>query len=178
MSYYLIAFLLLSVPLLRDEAPASESRVQEMHDFHISRCEINWDAATGDLQIAAHIFIDDLEEALRRKGIVGLRIGTPTEKDNAEEAIMQYLTQTILITHGKRRLIATLIGKELSDDKMAIWCYLEIPAQKNLHQLTIENSLLTEVFPDQKNIVDFTISGKRKEFIIFDSRTRNATFTF
>jgi hypothetical protein len=148
------------------------------HDFHISRCEINWDQKSGDIQIAAHIFIDDLETALMWRGVTGLRIGTETEKSDADRFITSYFSQKLVFREEVKTLPFVLVGKEVSNDKMAIWCYLEVPAQKHLKSLTVENSLLTEVFPDQKNIVELTMNGKRKGFVILDGKKKSETFTF
>lgn len=172
---YFIFGPLFGQPLASDTAWFKSS---EVHDFHISRTEINWDQKSGDIQIATHIFIDDLETALKWLGINGLRIGSTTEKSDADKFISSYIAQKLVCRDGTKSLPFALLGKELSEDKMAIWCYLEIPAQKNLKSLTIENSLLTEIFPDQKNIVDITINGKRKGFSIFDGKKKSETFPF
>ncbi|MFZ1524138.1 MAG: DUF6702 family protein, partial [Saprospiraceae bacterium] len=49
------------------------------HDFHLSRCEINYETTSGDVQIAAHIFLDDLENAIALTGRKGLFIATAKE---------------------------------------------------------------------------------------------------
>jgi hypothetical protein len=59
---------------------------------------------------------------------------------------------------------------------MAVWCYLEIEGLKNLSFLDIENKILTEVFNDQKNIVDFTVDKKKKHFTIFDNKKIKETY--
>lgn len=148
------------------------------HDFHISRCEINWDQKSGDVQIAAHIFIDDLETALQWKGVKGLKIGSGSESKEADRHISSYLSQHLLCKEQNNPLSFSFLGKELSDDKMAIWCYLEVPAQKNIKKLTIENSILTEIFSDQKNIVEVTMNGKRTGFVILDGKRKSETFLF
>ena len=148
------------------------------HDFHISRCEINWDEKSGDLQIAAHIFIDDLETALQWKGVKGLRIGTDKESKEADRYITNYLSQHLRCKDQNSALTFSFLGKEVSEDKMAVWCYLEVSSQKQIKKLTVENSLLTEIFPDQKNIVEFTLNGKRSGFVILDGKKKAETFVF
>ncbi len=149
-----------------------------VHEFHISRCEINWDERSGDIQIAAHIFIDDLETALQWKGVKGLKIGSDKESKDADRHIANYLSQHLQCKEQNTSLSFSFLGKELSDDKMAIWCYLEVAAQKNIKKVTVENSILTEIFPDQKNIVEVTINGKRTGFVILDGKKKTETFVF
>jgi hypothetical protein len=64
----------------------------------------------------------------------------------------------------------TFLGKETSKDKLAVWCYLEATGLKNISALDIENIILTELYNDQKNIVDFTVDKKKKHFTIFDTK--------
>lgn len=148
------------------------------HDFHLSRCEINYETASGDIQIAAHVFIDDLELALKKSGIHSLYICTPKESERAQAAIEAYMHQKLSFYVNGKKIVPIMLGKEASDDLMAVWCYFEISGNKNLRQLKIENKILTELFNDQKNIVDFTVNKRKKGFAIFDSARFEETFSF
>lgn len=148
------------------------------HDFHLSRCEINYETATGDIQIAAHVFIDDLELALKKSGIHTLYICTPKESEKTHAAIEAYMNQKLSFYVNGKKLVPVMLGKEASDDLMAVWCYFEISGNKNLRQVKIENKILTELFNDQKNIVDFTVDKRKKGFAIFDSERFEETFSF
>lgn len=140
------------------------------HDFHISRCEINYETKTGDLQIAAHIFIDDLEDALILMGKKDLYIGTTKENSNCNDVIEQYINQKFIIKSSNQTQKLSLLGKETSKDKLAVWCYLEVTGLKNITNIDVENIILTEIFNDQKNIVDFTVDKKKKHFTVFDAK--------
>ena len=63
------------------------------------------------------------------------------------------------------------MGKEESEDLIAIWCYLEKTEIKELHSVAIKNSLLTEIYDDQKNMVSFHGRGIKKYFLMdFDTQ--------
>jgi hypothetical protein len=141
----------------------------DAHDFHISRCEINYDKRSGDLQVAAHIFLDDLEATLSKLGKRQLFLCTPKESTDGDTAIEQYINQKLILKVGGKVIKLSLLGKETSKDKLAVWCYLEAQGLKNLSVFDIENSILTELYNDQKNIVDFTVDKKKKHFTIFDT---------
>jgi hypothetical protein len=148
------------------------------HDFHLSRCEINYDSASGDIQIAAHIFIDDLELAIKQTGVHSLYICTPKESAKANAAIEAYLNQKLSFYVNGKKVTPELLGKEASEDMMAVWCYFEIAGYKNLRQVKIENKILTEVFNDQKNIVDVTVDKRKKGFAIFDTNRIEEVFSW
>ena len=140
-----------------------------LHEFHLSRTEINYDSQTHEVQIAVHLFIDDFESALTKSGSKKLYLCTPKEVVSADDDIEMYINKNMIVYISGQPIPATLLGKETSQDKMAVWCYLEISNVKNIAEVTIENKLLIELFNDQKNITDFTVNKKRNSFIIFDS---------
>lgn len=146
------------------------------HDFHVSRSEINYETSSGDIQIAVHVFIDDLESAIARSGTSGLKIYMPGENNNADEHIEKYLRSRLSVAVGNSGVKPIFIGRELSKDKMAVWCYLEVPGQKNVSAIRVNNSLLTELYNDQKNIVDFTVDNKKKQIVVLDSKTTEGIF--
>lgn len=147
------------------------------HDFHLSRCEINYETATGDIQIAAHIFIDDLENALGQTGAKRVYIATSKESADCNTLIEKYINQKLKLKAANRILTPSFLGKESSKDMTAVWCYLEVTNIKNLKEFEIENKILTEIFIDQKNIIDFTVNKKKKHFTIFDSKKTSEIYS-
>lgn len=143
------------------------------HDFHVSRSEINYETGTGDIQIAVHVFWDDLESAVTKSGKPALNLFSPSEIRDADLHLEKYLLSRIAVAAGDHAVTPELLGKELSKDRLAVWCYLEIQGQKNVKSLKITNKLLTELYNDQKNIVDFTIDNKKKQILVLDSKTIN-----
>jgi hypothetical protein len=141
-----------------------------VHDFHLSRCEINYETSTGDLQIAAHIFIDDLEQAMIKDGGNKLYLSTNRESQEAENDIEKYIRKHLRIKANGKSIKFDLLGKETTKDMIAVWCYLEATGLKNLTSVEIENKILTELYNDQKNIVDFKVDKKKKFFAIFDAK--------
>lgn len=148
------------------------------HDFHLSRCEINYDVKSGDLQVAAHIFIDDLEKAILETSKKDLFLATSKEKAESEAEIFKYIHQKLIMRVGGKTIPLTWIGKEVSDDKIALWCYLEAQNVRIKPSLLLENKILTELYQDQKNIVDFTVDKKKTHFAIFDYKNFQEDFPF
>lgn len=148
-----------------------------IHEFHISRCEVNYTKKDKALQFSIHLFIDDLEDALSNSGHKSLKLCTPSENVNSEQYIQKYINDKVKIAVNGKNLALEMLGKETSKDKMAVWCYLEVTNITELKNLTIDNKLLLEVFNDQKNIVVFTIENKKSTFFIFDHKvTQNQLF--
>lgn len=147
------------------------------HDFHLSNSQLKYKSATGVLQLSVKIFIDDLETALAEKNITGLYIGTEKETEDSSLYIEDYLKEVIHIFSGEDTLSSTFIGKELSDDLSAVWCYIQYEEVTDCTDIRVTNSILTEIFDDQKNIFTFSTEVGRKDYFTFDSTDKEKTFS-
>ncbi len=172
--YCLYLFLFL-VPASRD---FSVVETAPEHEFHISKCLIEFNEKEKALQFTLHLFIDDLEEALRQQGADKLFICTDKEVENAEEYIYKYLQQKLAISLEGKQVEYTFIGKEMSEDMVAVWCYLEIENVENIQQLHVKNSILLEAFDDQKNIISIIGPNKKKGYLLFNNTKNEETLKF
>ncbi|MCO6478402.1 MAG: hypothetical protein J5I94_17360 [Phaeodactylibacter sp.] len=137
------------------------------HDFHVSKCLVEYNEGERALQMSLHLFIDDLEEALRRQGKDNLFICTRKEDQQAETYIYRYLQQNFRFEVDGKERDYVFIGKEVSEDLAAVWCYLEITGVSSLKELKVNNSILMEVFDDQKNLVSVNGPGRKQGLLLF-----------
>ncbi len=134
-----------------------------LHEFHVSKCVIEY--KDNMLQISMHLFIDDLEKALEEQGVTKQYIGTEREASTADELIARYIQQRFSIDVNETDLSYQFLGKELTEDLTAIWCYMEVSNLEELQHLRIANSVLMEIYDDQKNLT--TIYGPNKKMKSF-----------
>ena len=137
------------------------------HDFHVSKCLVEYNEGEQALQMSLHLFIDDLEEALRRQGADKLFICTNKEDEQAEQYILRYLKQHFRFEVNGQERDYTFIGKEVSEDLAAVWCYLEIADVSGLKNLQVSNSIMMDVFDNQKNLVSITGPGGKQGLLLF-----------
>jgi hypothetical protein len=140
-----------------------------LHAFHLSKTEINFDEPSMSLQVASKIYIDDLELHLGLDGYKYLKIGTQKEHRLSDSLILNYIQNHLIIkTDNPQKLNYNYLGKELSEDLLAIWLYIEIPLQEKPAQLEIKNSILTDYYDDQKNMVIVKRNNKMIEHTMLD----------
>lgn len=138
-----------------------------LHEYHLSNTEVRFNKQESALQITTRIFIDDLEETLGNLGHTGLFLCTEREPEHAEALIEEYLKNNLLIKVDGAIQNFEYLGKEMSDDLIAVWCYLEVIDVNPQTDIEVENNVLLESFDDQKNIVNVkTDEGKRSMFIL------------
>ena len=144
-----------------------------IHDFHVSQALINYNADNRSFEISLHIFIDDLEIALLERGIEKLFIATDRENKNADDHIFGYLHDRFRIISDKDTVNFSFLGKETSHDLMAVWCYLEAVEIPSPREITIYNTILTEIYSDQKNLITLTCPGVER-YILFDKKKESS----
>ena len=123
------------------------------HDFHLSKCLVEYSESDQALQVSLYVFIDDLEEALRQKGADNLFIGTEKEDAKAEKHMAEYFQNTFKIQVDEEEKKFEFLGKELSEDLIAVWCYLEIGGIEHIKNLKIKH--LQIYFTSNKSIIKF-----------------------
>ncbi len=138
MKYLLISFLFLAPP----------------HDFHLSKCVIEYNEEEKAIQVSMQIFLDDLEEALRREGADKLALCTDKEAPDAEAHLIRYLQKHFILEVDGQPTDYHYLGKEISEDLLSAWCYIEIENVTNLAALGVTNNILMETFDDQQNIIN------------------------
>lgn len=139
------------------------------HPVHLSLCELRLNGATRSFEVSVKIFIDDLEATLGADGYADLRIGTDREGPATDQAILQYLKKHLRVEIDGKGLDAVLHGKEVTDDYLAVWCYVEYPGlPAGARTCRVTNDILFERYDDQKNILDVKMSATHKATTILE----------
>lgn len=150
----------------------------DLHEFHVSKCLIEYRSDEKVIQISLHLFIDDVEEALRRQGTDKLFLCSEKENKQAVVYLERYLRQALQLKLDGKEQPFRFVGKEASDDWMGMWCYLEAIDIRAFRELSLTNAILTEVFDDQKNIVNIVGSNHQKSALLFHKQKTQQSVTF
>ncbi len=149
-------------------------RTEASHDFHLSKCDIAYNKDAGSLEVSLSIFIDDLELALSKNGHNDLFLCTDREVEKADEYIFEYIQRHLIIKVDGRKLNdIEWVGKEVSDDLAAVWCYIEFRNVTPVKQVSVHYDLLMEVFEDQQNIVKMIMSPRKKAYFLLSLSERS-----
>ena len=152
---------------LNQEAPSAFTANEEMHKYHLSKTLVEYNEQEQAIQVSMHLFIDDLEEALRQKGNDKLFICTKKEAADAEVHMKKYISENFQLAVNGAPMKYQFLGKEAAEDLMGVWCYLEITDLSSISSLRVTNKLLLEIFDDQKNITQISGPEKKGGYFIF-----------
>ena len=132
-----------------------------LHPLHVSVTEIEYNPKAKALQIISRIFVDDLETAIRTStNHPELDILKPGAGFTTQDLVADYLVGRLDITLDGKAQKITLLGYEQED--LALVCYLEIENVTAFKSVVIKNSIITEAYDDQSNLVHITYNGPVK----------------
>ena len=121
------------------------------HEFHTSLAQIHYNKSSQSFEVKFRVFKDDLETALT---LMDNNNKITIDAPQADKLIEQYLTKNLIFFDKQnQRKALTFIGKEVEVD--VTWIYAEISVTDLPSGMRLQNSVLTELFSDQVNIVNF-----------------------
>ena len=146
------------------------STVFLLHDFHVTHTTLHYNSQKESIEITVKVAIDDLEHALEDHGAHSLNIGSSKESETVNKLIENYFKQRLKVSPNNNPVTYTWVGKEVSKDLHDLYVYFEIAdcnANGQIKSLQVENTIFTEILPDQANIV----------LVEFGEDNHNLTFT-
>ena len=151
----------------------------DVHPIHISNCELRFNEGSSTFQVSLKMYIDDLEVAIKNEGYPLLNLGDTKEDIQADEYLHSYIDKYFTIEIDGKKWKSQFVGKEISDDYLAIWCYLEysgdlVRAQK----FVLTNRVLLDLYNDQRNIMDIRMNSTHKAFTILEPGHPSWSYTF
>lgn len=141
------------------------------HKFYVSLTEIRYYMQTKSFEISMRLFPDDLDLAISNITGINPQLATKLEHQDADQWARDYIFQHFGIFADDEKLAIHYIGKEAEGD--AIWIYMETSCKELPTELRVLNSMLTESFEDQKNIVQLYIADMNKGWLFDLEHTEN-----
>lgn len=155
--YFLIIFLIIG-----SREVAKSASPSPLHDFHTSLAELNYNQGTKSFEVSLRVFTDDFEKALSQANNLGNFHLEKGKKHN--DLIEKYLKEHFYLLNSKeQKEELTFYGKEMEAD--ITWLYFEIPVKKSIKGYQVHNSMFTEVFADQINMVNFFYLKAKKTYL-------------
>lgn len=129
------------------------------HPIHISVSDVT--ISESEIEWVVRIFKDDLLLAVYGDA---LDMSVLDNEDQVRKDILAYLNRTIGISADNVKTAWTL--KDLHPDPEAIWITITSPVKPgDIQKLTIRNTILLDVYGDQKNIVNLKSMGLKKNMV-------------
>ncbi|MEM6377634.1 MAG: DUF6702 family protein [Bacteroidota bacterium] len=139
------------------------------HPIHLSVTEVSAEDAQSELNFSITFFMDDFGVAAKYPKYAD---AINTGKMTVDELILQHLQKHLKVKVNGKALKYKIKRKE--SNFPSVTCYLDLQKlPKELSTLEIENTLLLELFDDQKNMVHIRIPGKKQGSMILDHKKKS-----
>jgi hypothetical protein len=149
----LAALLLSFVLALAPSMGAGAGDESAPHDLHLTSA--NAVVEGESVLVRIRFFKDDLEAALGRR--LGVSVLAMADTPEVRRVFLAYLAEHLEVAADSAPLKAVLLasGEDVLDREPVWWCALEYRADAPVGELTMRNTLLFELFDDQRNVVKF-----------------------
>jgi hypothetical protein len=129
-----------------------------LHPLHVSVTEIEMDDKDKRLEIMMRVFMDDLEVTLRNEyKNPDLDILNPRGL-TVDQMMDNYLKKHFKIMLDNKSVATKYLGHEQEGD--AFIFYVEVGNVKKWKTINVQNSIITDTFDDQSNLVHVTVGEK------------------
>lgn len=140
------------------------------HKYYVTITEAEYNAKSKTFELSIKFIGHDLEKALSEYGHPNLSLGTADENPKANEYLQAYIEKRFRLIADEKTLDFKFIGKEVNNDDF-IYCYMESEQVAAPKTITIKNSLLTEVFNEQKNAVYLGVNDDKHTLNFHEGKT-------
>lgn len=134
------------------------------HKYYLSVTDVQYNETSQSLQMITRLFYDDVEDVLQARYDEAIVVDATADQELLDRYLTKYLKAKFKVSINSKRQEVVFVGKEYEDDYIVI--YSEIENVSSIKTLELENTLLMDVFSEQKNMVHSEILGKKKSFLM------------
>ena len=136
-----------------------------LHPVHVSVMNIDVSTENLKLSYSLRIYADDLEYALIHKYDTLICLTDSLGISNAELSLLKsYLNDNLKISQKDKVLKATLT--DMNRESELLWLRYDVRLDNDADTLTVKNTVLFDLFYDQKNLVIVQINNKEYGYTI------------
>lgn len=151
------------------------NNVSDRHPFFVSVTELEYNPSEKTVEISCKLFTDDLEKTLRTLYPGKIDLLNLQKKAEMTPILQDYIRKNLKISMNGQAGTMQFLGFEQQQE--TIVSYLEIPQTAMVQKISIENTLLYSVHPQQMGIVHCIVQGNRKSSRLLNPES-HLEFTF
>lgn len=134
------------------------------HEFYLSVTDITYIESEKSLQIISRVFTDDFEDVINKRYDKDFKLIPSLEVKEIDDYIEKYIRDKFVLETDDELLKFNYLGRKYKDDM--VYLFLEVEGLEQFKSLTVENSILTDLYQDQKNMIHFKSDDFKKSFIL------------
>jgi len=139
------------------------------HPVHVSVINIDYFSAKKEMDVSFKVFTDDFQLLFIHLYETKIGFNTKEEYWHAKERIDQYFNSHFQLSDNEKKYSLKFMGLKKNDD--SVWFNYKIENLESNKELKLVNTVLLDLYMDQKNLVFFK-SGKTEKGYQYDFKNR------
>ena len=141
------------------------------HPYHVSYTQVDYKPVAKELTFSIELFTDDLENAIKLDyKPEKFYLGGATVSDSTEILLQKYIMDKLtVIMDGVVLKKPIFLPSQSTPDRTTI--YFEFTDLPKFQSLTLYSELLTSLFKDQQNIIEFNNESKKEKALLTLKKT-------
>ncbi len=146
---------------------------QILHPVHISFTTIEYFENERKFKILFKIFVDDFDLVLNGEYGEDLKLHEGRWEKNYSKVIGKYITEHFkLVADGKDKTKSLLKLTNHEVKEQAMWLYYDFDYKVKSEIFNIQNTLMMDLYPDQKNLLIFVFKEEQKAVQFNNKQTK------
>ncbi|MCH5596514.1 DUF6702 family protein [Niabella ginsengisoli] len=147
-----------------------------VHPYHVSATEMEYDAKTKRIEISTKIFTDDFENVLNKLYKQKVDLSDRSVRPQMTALIKKYISTHLSVKSDQKILPLQLYGWEIDHEAVYVYSIANAPSF-NPQKINVQKTVLYDLFDDQVNIIHFIYNGKRKSNkLVYPDKEVNVSF--
>lgn len=140
---------------------------ESSHPVYIAVTQLEYNEKKHETELSIKIFHEDMEKALQglRPTIKSFGLKTDRELPETNNLIEIYFQKSLQIKINNKNCAFKFIGKEYEAGEV-LWCYFTVDNKKSFKTIEITNTIFTELYPKQNNIIQIVQAKTRKNLLL------------
>jgi len=138
-----------------------------LHKFYMGIYQVEYVPAKKRLQISMRLFVDDCNTALYQNYQQKTKLGDKQETAAEVNLLTTYIQSHFKVSINGKSFPLQFKRKEL--DNNVLVCYYTCEEVPKLSRVVIENTVFTDVFSEQQNMIQAQLFGKKQSALLTQS---------
>mgnify|MGYP003629683125 FL=1 len=150
----LLVLILVALPLMAASA----------HKYYFSVTQADYDVKSKSLKMVTRVFYDDLEKVFQERYDKTIKVDKTYDQEKLDAYIQKYFNSKFIVSVNGKEQKLSYIGHK--DEVDYVVCFVEVKNITNPQSIEIENTLLMDMFPDQKNVIHLQVGNTKKSYLL------------
>ncbi|WP_405325547.1 DUF6702 family protein [Leeuwenhoekiella sp. LLG6367-2.1] len=150
----LLVLILVALPLM----------AASTHKYYFSVTQADYDVKSKSLKMVTRVFYDDLEKVFQERYDKSIKVDKTYDQEKLDAYIQKYFNSKFIVSVNGKEQKLSYIGHK--DEVDYVVCFVEVKNITNPQSIEIENTLLMDMFPDQKNVIHLQVGNTKKSYLL------------